>query len=68
MAKQIKRLWTTAGKARRKNRDACDTDLEPGAVFGEVETFDDLAPTLLALLQALPSGTRIYLRVKCTVH
>ena len=34
------------------------------ALFGEVETFEGLDPTMLAFLPGLPRGTRIHLRVK----
>jgi hypothetical protein len=47
---------------------ACDEEAEPGAVFDEVETIDEIAPRMLALLRSLPSGTRVYLRLKRTVH
>ena len=40
----------------------------PGAVLGEVETIEEIAPRMLALLRSLPSGTRVYLRLKQTVH
>ena len=54
--------------AGRRDRDEQDKGAEPGVVFGEVETIDEIAPTMLALLRALPSGTRVYLRLKRTLH
>jgi len=53
---------------QRRNRDEQEEGAEPSAVFGEVETIDEIAPTMLALLRALPSGTRIYLRLKQALH
>jgi hypothetical protein len=53
---------------QRLDRDEQEEGAEPSAVFGEVETIDKIAPTMLALLQELPSGTRVYLRVKRTPH
>jgi hypothetical protein len=41
---------------------------EPGAVLDEVETIEEIAPRMLDLLRSLPSGTRVYLRLKQTVH
>ena len=66
MAKPTKLARPTACQARRHDRYARDE--EPGAVFGEVETIDEIAPTMLILLRELPSGTRVYLRLKRTVH
>jgi hypothetical protein len=77
MGKPTKPARATARHSRQHNRDGLDDD-EPGAfdravaalteVFGEVETIDEIAPTMVALLRALPSGTRIYLRLKRTLH
>jgi hypothetical protein len=68
MAKPAKLSRSAACKARWHNQDSGEADPDPGAVFGEVETIDEIAPTMLALLRALPSGTRIYLRLKRTLH
>ena len=68
MAKQTKPALVAARQARRHDGDARAGEPEPGAVFGEVDTIDEIAPTMLVLLRALPSGTRVYLRVKRTVH
>jgi hypothetical protein len=55
-------------QSQRHHRDEQDDVAEPSVVFGEVESIDEIAPTMLALLQALPSGTRIYLRLKRAPH
>ena len=68
MAKSTKPTRAARRQARRHNRDARDEEADPGVVFGEVETVEEIAPMMLALLQALPSGTRIYLRLKRTLH
>lgn len=63
MAKPTKATRPACGQARRRNQDEQDEGAEPGAVFGEVETIDEIAPTMLDLQRTLPSGTRIYLRL-----
>jgi hypothetical protein len=68
LAKSTKPPRAACRQARPHDRDAGDDEDEPGAVFGEVETIDEIAPTMLALLRVLPSGTRIYLRLKRTLH
>jgi len=68
MAKASKLSRTVACRARRHDQNECDEEADPGAFFGEVETIDEIAPTMLALLRTLPSGTRVYLRLKRTVH
>jgi hypothetical protein len=42
----------TGRQAGRRHRDEQDEGGELGAVFGEVETIDELAPTMLGLLRA----------------
>jgi hypothetical protein len=64
MGRQAKRSRTAHHKQRRNDRDTPDAALEPRRVFAEVETFEELAPTLHALLLSQPSGTRIYVRFK----
>ena len=59
MAKPIKVVRAGACRARRYDRDACNEEAEPGAVFDEVDTIDEIAPGVLALLRALPEGTRV---------
>lgn len=68
MTKPTKRACVAWARAHRQDRHIDDDEGETSAFFGEVETIDEIAPTLLALLQALPSGTRIYLRLKRTFH
>ncbi len=68
MTKLAKRSRNAYRKLRRNDRAMADGELEPDVVFAEVETFEELAPTLHALLLGLPSGTRVYVRVKRTVH
>jgi hypothetical protein len=68
MAKLTKPARAAAGHARRHHQDVRDEEADPGAVFGEVETIEEIAPTMLALLRALPSGTRVYLRLKRTLY
>jgi hypothetical protein len=68
MTKPTKAARPAGRQAQRRHRDEQDEGAEPGAVFGEVETIDEIAPTMLALLRALPSGTRVYLRLKRTLH
>jgi hypothetical protein len=46
-------------QTRLDDRDALEMDIQAHAVFGEVETLDEFAPTMLALLRALPGGTRV---------
>jgi hypothetical protein len=57
-----------AFKTRPGERGTHEADPQTTAVFGEVDTVDDLGPALHALLLALPHGTRVYVRLKQTVH